>query len=148
MKQESIAIFAKGCFWDVEKHFSNIRGVISTRCGYTGGFIPHPSHMEITGEKTGHVHAVKISFDPNIISYEDLLDIYISIPFAQSTPPTYFQSIIFYANEEQRSIAIKKTQNLPYPVLIKNVSTFYPASEFHQHHWQKNILSKHLDLLP
>ena len=145
MHHTSIAIFAKGCFWDVEKHFTNVNGVISTLCGYTGGFIPHPSHMEITSGKTGHVHAVKINFDPDIISYESLLDIFMSIETPQSFSP-HFQSAIFYIDEEQKQKAISKIKSQP--ILIKNATTFYPATEFHQHHWLQNTLPKHTSPLP
>lgn len=140
MEKEAIAIFAKGCFWDVEKHFINIKGVISTLCGYTGGTIPHPSHMEITSGKTGHVHAVKINFDPSIISYESLLDIFLSITPPQSFSP-HFQSVIFYTDEKQKQQAITKIKSRQ--IAIKNATTFYPATEFHQQHWLKNTSLKH-----
>ena len=148
MEQRATAIFAKGCFWDVESYFTNIQGIFSTQCGYTGGFIPHPSHMEITSGKTGHVHAVEIKFYPEIISYEELLDIYISIPFTPSAQTPHFQPIIFYTNEDQKRVAHNKIQTLSLPISIKNASTFYPASDFHQHYWKKNSLSKQASTLP
>ncbi|MFA6410983.1 MAG: peptide-methionine (S)-S-oxide reductase MsrA, partial [Candidatus Buchananbacteria bacterium] len=82
-KNLEIATFAEGCFWGVQATFSQINGVIKTLVGYTGGHIKNPTYEQVCSNKTGHAEAIQIKFDPQIISYEKLLDI-----FWQSHNPT------------------------------------------------------------
>ncbi len=148
MKNNSRAIFAGGCFWDLEKHFEHLDGVISTRCGYTGGIVPNPTHMEISAGRTGHVHAVEIIFNPAIITFDRLLDIFFAVhnpTVRQSTTPQ-FRSAIFYTDDNQRRQAAEKIRSLAAaerygaPILteINMAGVFYPAAEYHQHYWQKH----------
>ncbi len=144
MKKTSRAIFAAGCFWELEKIFTKLNGVISTRCGYTGGRVPNPTHMEVSSGKTGHVHAVEIIFDSSKISYLQLLEIFFTThdPSDYKQPPQ-FHSAIFYTNNSQKELALNKIQQLnslnkyssPIVTFVKLAHTFYPATKHHQHHW-------------
>ena len=158
MEDTSIAIFAGGCFWELEENFSHTAGILSTRCGYTGGKIPHPSHMEIISGKSGHVHALEIIYYPKQISYNKLLDIFFSAhnPTLSYSSKPHFNSVIFYTTDEQQQQAFEKISYLektnqysdPISTQIKKATTFYPATEFHQHYLQKKHIKNHNSFLP
>ena len=147
-----IATFGAGCFWGVEASFQKIKGVISTKVGYMGGKTKNPSYEEVCTDKTGHVEVVQITYDPLIVSYEKLLDIFWIIH-----DPTQlnrqgldigiqYRSVIFYHSEEQKQIAEKSKQKqlLRYKkeimTDITSAEEFYPAEEYHQHYFEKNRL--------
>ena len=140
------ALLAGGCFWDLQSAFKNKSGIISTRIGYTGGRVPNPTFMEIYGGKTGHVEAVEITFNNQMISYKQILEIF----FANHDPTNHnsegkllasqHRSAIFYFDDTQKQIAKEKitelqTQNqYTFPIIteIKKATMFYPASPYHQ----------------
>ncbi|CAG1066394.1 Peptide methionine sulfoxide reductase MsrA [uncultured bacterium] len=140
------AIFAAGCFWGVEETFRNIKGVVSTLVGYTGGHTENPSYREVCSDTTGHAEAVEVTFDPEMVSYKELLDAF----WASHDPTTpdrqgpdigsQYRSAIFYHGEEQKRLAeeSKKDLNasgvysLPVVTEISEASEFYPAEEYHQ----------------
>ncbi|MGA2655116.1 MAG: peptide-methionine (S)-S-oxide reductase MsrA [Gammaproteobacteria bacterium] len=145
------ATFAAGCFWGVEETFAQTPGVISTRVGYTGGHTENPNYPQVCSDTTGHAEAVEITFDPNIVSYEKLLDI-----FWHKHNPTLlnrqgpdvgsqYRSVIFYHNEMQKQLAEQSKKNLeqahvfakPIVTEIVPAVTFYPAEEYHQKYLQK-----------
>src|SRR5205809_7945818 len=115
---DMLATFAAGCFWGVEATFSNIRGVIKTEVGYTGGHAQNPTYEQVCSHKTGHAEAVRIHYDPKQISYEALLDIF----WRAHNPTTLnrqgpdvgdqYRSAIFYHNEEQKQAAELSKQTL------------------------------------
>lgn len=149
------ATFAAGCFWGVEETFRRLKGVKSTMVGYTGGHFENPTYQDVCSGKTAHAEAVQIAFDPNEISYEDLIKTF----FQRHNPTTrnqqgpdigsQYRSGIFYHSLEQkkRAEAYKKMLNesgkYPKPIVteITPASTFYRAEEYHQ----KYLMQKGLD---
>jgi methionine-S-sulfoxide reductase len=143
------AIFAAGCFWGVQYYFDQVPGVTNTTAGYTGGHIENPTYEMVCYEGTGHAEAVLIEFDPKKISYETLVK-----QFFRMHDPTQmnrqgpdvgdqYRSAIFYYNDDQKTTAEKIRENLqpnfekPIATEITEVSTFYPAEEYHQKYTEK-----------
>jgi peptide-methionine (S)-S-oxide reductase len=148
------ATFAGGCFWCMEPPFDKRDGVISTTSGYTGGQEPDPTYKEVSRGGTGHAEAVQIVYDPEQITYRELLDVY-----WHNIDPTdasgqfcdkgdQYRSEIFYHNEQQKREAIRSKQALiekqPFPgsvvTRITPATRFYPAEDYHQDYYQKNPL--------
>ncbi|MGL4697237.1 peptide-methionine (S)-S-oxide reductase MsrA [Enterococcus larvae] len=146
------AIFAGGCFWCMIQPFDQQPGILSVISGYTGGHVPNPTYEQVKSYSTGHTEAVEITFDPDIISYQALVEIY-----WQQTDPTdalgqfedrgdNYRPVIFYQNEEQKSIAEKSKHTLESSgrfkekivTTIEPASTFYPAEEYHQDFYKKD----------
>lgn len=146
---DQVAILAGGCFWCTEAVFLDVVGVKSVESGYTGGQTVNPTYKQICGGDTGHAEAIRITFDPQQISYADLLDIF----FATHDPTqlnrqgndigTQYRSAIFPLDEEQERIAREKiaelTQELGKPVVttVEPVADWYPAEDYHQDYWAK-----------
>ncbi|MEX1026904.1 MAG: peptide-methionine (S)-S-oxide reductase MsrA [Candidatus Paceibacterota bacterium] len=143
------ATFAAGCFWGVEEAFRSTNGVVRTTVGYTGGTVPQPTYEQVCTGTTGHAEAVQVTYDPSVITYEALLDI-----FWRSHDPTQldrqgpdtgeqYRSAIFYHTDEQRAAAEtskqehQKTLDAPIATLIEPASEFYPAEEYHQQYLHK-----------
>ncbi len=147
------ATFAAGCFWGVEYKFSKIKGVVSTSVGYTGGRIKNPSYKQVCSGDTGHAEAVHIEFDPSVVSYPHLLEVFFSLhdptQLNRQGPDigTQYRSVIFIHNEEQKRAAKAMIQKLnesgryskPVVTQILPVSEFYKAEEYHQKYYDKNI---------
>jgi peptide-methionine (S)-S-oxide reductase len=153
-KQNSlqIATFAAGCFWGVEEAFSQVKGVKSTIVGYTGGWFENPTYKEVCTHRTGHAEAVQIQFDPNEVSYEQLLDVFWSIhdPTTKNRQGpdigSQYRSMIGYHTQEQELLAKKSKTDLERSsqsregiivTEIVPVSTFYKAEDYHQKYYQK-----------
>jgi peptide-methionine (S)-S-oxide reductase len=149
-----IAIFAAGCFWGVEEEFRLLPGVISTEVGYTGGTTINPTYEEVCTSRTGHAEAVKIEFDPEKISYRQLLEV-----FFENHNPTQlnyqgfdvgpqYRSAIFYQNQAQKSEAEKAKNTLqnsgkfkrPIVTKIQPSQPFYKAEDYHQKYLYKRGL--------
>jgi peptide-methionine (S)-S-oxide reductase len=146
------ATFAAGCFWGVEAAFLKVKGVLSTQVGYTGGTTLHPDYHDVCTGRTGHAEAVEIIFDPGMVSYQDLLDVFWSIhdPTQLNRQGldigTNYRSAIFTHSEEQRVAAEtskKKLQesgrfgrrNIVTEIVLAPV--FWPAEEYHQQYFEK-----------
>lgn len=146
------AIFAGGCFWCMVKPFDSLPGILSVVSGFTGGHVPHPTYQEVTTGTTGHTEAVEITFDPEQITYEELVAIY-----WQQTDPTdafgqfadrgdSYRPVIYYNSEEQRKIAEASKAALqasgrftdPIVTTIEHAEPFYPAEDYHQDFYKKN----------
>ncbi|MFC4404461.1 peptide-methionine (S)-S-oxide reductase MsrA [Gracilibacillus xinjiangensis] len=146
------ATFAGGCFWCMVKPFDQWDGVESVVSGYTGGVVKDPTYEQVKTGTTGHFEAVQITYDPNKISYQLILDLY----WPQIDPtddggqfhdrgPQY-RTAIFYHNEEQRKLAIHSKEVLINSNRFQNeivtkilpAVTFYPAEEYHQDFYKKN----------
>ncbi len=146
------ATFGAGCFWHVEDLLSKTKGVKSTKVGYIGGQLPNPTYEEVCTAKTGHAEAVEIEYDPDEISYEELLDVF----WNNHNPTTLnrqgpdvgiqYRSAIFYHNDEQKEIAEKSKQTIdksgqfekPIVTEIVPTPTFYEAEEYHQKYFKKH----------
>lgn len=153
-KQLETAIFAGGCFWCMEPPFDKLDGVISTTSGYTAGQKENPSYKEVSSGTTGHTEAVQIVFDPEKVSYAELLDVFwknidpfvINRQFCDSG--NQYRSGLYYLNQDQEKSArlslehLEKTKTIEKPVVTEIVaaSTFYPAEEYHQDYYIKNPL--------
>ncbi|EKB47743.1 peptide-methionine (R)-S-oxide reductase MsrB [Cecembia lonarensis] len=150
--KKALATFAGGCFWCIEAPFEGIDGVIAVISGYSGGKEKNPTYEEVSNGKTGHREAVQITYDPDIISYSELLDI-----FWQQFDPTdeggafydrgfQYSSAIFYHDNTQKNEAQKSLTKLeeakvfdkPIVTPIIKYSNFYPAEEYHQDYYLKN----------
>jgi len=145
------ATFAAGSFWGVEETFRRVEGVTSTSTGYTGGTKRNPSYHEVCAGQTGHTEAVEILFDPALVSYEKLLDVFWGCHDPTSHDKQgrdvglHYRSAIYYHSEAQRAAAFASRQkyeashNLKRPVItdIEPASTFYRAEEFHQRYLEK-----------
>ncbi len=146
------ATFGAGCFWHVEDLFGKIKGVKSTKVGYTGGNLTNPTYEEVCTDRTGHAEAVEIEYDPDEISYDELLDV-----FWNSHDPTslnrqgpdigiQYRSSIFFHNESQKQDAEKSKERLNSSgKFSKNIVTeiipspeFYKAEEYHQKYFKKH----------
>jgi peptide methionine sulfoxide reductase msrA/msrB len=145
------AIFAAGCFWGIEDKFRKTPGVISTEVGYTGGHVKNPTYKQVCTDNTGHTEAVKIAFDPTLISYEELLKVFFSIhdstQLNRQGPDIgrQYRSAIFYYNDEQKMAAeriikeLESTHRLGKSIATEIVpaSKFNKAEEYHQQYYEK-----------
>jgi len=143
------AIFAGGCFWGVEHHFEKLEGVASAVSGYTGGRIKNPTYKQICAGNTGHAEAVKVTYDPEKISYEQLakrfFEIHDPTQVKRQGPDigSQYRSAVFYADGKQKQIAEKLIAQLAtngYKVAteLAPASTFYKAEEHHQDYFTKH----------
>lgn len=146
------ATLASGCFWCAEAVFSIVKGVEKVEPGYTGGSKPNPTYEEVSMGTTGHVEAVQLSFDPKVISFMEILEIF----FATHDPTTMnrqgpdvgtqYRSVIFYHNEKQKETAkslieeYTKEQIWDKPIVTQVVPymTFYPAEEYHKNYFKRH----------
>lgn len=143
------ATLAGGCFWCTEAVYQNLDGVESVESGYIGGTVPDPSYEEVCSGRTGHAEAIRVVFDPDRISYADLLDIF----FATHDPTTLnrqgndvgtqYRSAIFPHDEQQEAearAAIQRAQpDWPNPIVtrIEPDAPWYPAEDYHQKYWER-----------
>ena len=145
------ATFGAGCFWKTEDKFLRVKGVIKTSVGYMGGDFPHPSYLDVLARITGHAEVAQIEYEPTLVSYEQLLEI-----FWQIHDPTslnrqgadrgeQYRSVIFYHTPEQEKIARQSQQQLQLSgkydrdivTEIKPASDYYLADEYHQQYLAK-----------
>ncbi|HEX6377749.1 MAG TPA: peptide-methionine (S)-S-oxide reductase MsrA [Nitrososphaeraceae archaeon] len=145
-----IATFAAGCFWGVEDAFMKVRGVKSTRVGYTGGNLTNPTYEDVCTDRTGHAEAIQLKYDPKEISYKELLELFWSLhnptTVNRQGPDigTQYRSSIFFHTLEQEKIAKRVKQELDGSKFHNKIVTeivpasiFYPAEEYHQKYYQK-----------
>ena len=143
------AVFAGGCFWCTEAVFDRVKGVLEVVSGYTGGTIKNPAYREICTGRTGHAEGIQITFDPQIISYKELLEIF----FATHDPTTLnqqgndrgtqYRSAIFYVDEQQKEEALSfikllEEQNVfenPIVTEVTALDVFYVAEDYHQEYY-------------
>jgi peptide methionine sulfoxide reductase msrA/msrB len=158
MKTENMkyktATFAGGCFWCVESDFEKVDGVIEAVSGYTGGDVPNPTYKQVSAGGTGHTEAIQVTYDPDKVTYKELLDI-----LWRHMDPTdaggqfvdrgsQYRPAIFYHDEEQKRIAEESKADLeksgrfskPIATEIVPLTEFYPAEDYHQDYYKKNPL--------
>jgi peptide-methionine (S)-S-oxide reductase len=145
------AAFAAGCFWHVEHALGEVPGVVSTMAGYTGGTIENPTYKQVCTDKIGHAEAVLVTFDPNEISYSQLLGVFWKIhdptQLNRQGPDvgTQYRSAIFYYNDAQHKAALDSKARLeesgkfsrPIVTEILPAGSFYRAEEYHQQYFKK-----------
>jgi peptide-methionine (S)-S-oxide reductase len=146
-----IATFAAGCFWGVEETFRQIKGVVATAVGYTGGKMKDPTYEDGCTDKTDHTEAVQVNFDSKDVSYEELLDVFWKThdPTTKNRQGpdvgTQYRSVIFFHDKEQEQIARKSKATLDKSGRFKNpivteiapAAAFYKAEEYHQQYLRK-----------
>jgi len=145
------ATFGAGCFWGVEGAFRKVPGVVETTVGYEGGMFENPAYEEVCTDTTGHAEVVQVQFDPEKISFEDLLDVFWKChnptTLNQQGPDlgTQYRSVIFYHSDEQRSLSEKSKEMLekhrvfkkPIVTQIVPAQIFYRAEDYHQRYFEK-----------
>jgi len=145
---EEQAILAGGCFWCTEAVFKDLIGVSAVESGYVGGHVEAPTYRQVCGGDTGHAEAIRVTYDPEQISYDDLLDIF----FATHDPTqlnrqgndvgTQYRSAIFPLNAEQEAAARRgierAAEGWPAPIVttIEQPGTWWPAEDYHQDYWE------------
>lgn len=148
--QKETAIFGGGCFWCTEAVFNSLKGIISATPGYAGGHIENPTYEEVSGGTTGHAEATKIEFDPDEITFNDLLMVF----FATHDPTTLnrqgndvgpqYRSIILYTTELQKKQAeeyinsIRGSFSGPIVTEVKPFEKFYEAEDYHQRYYERH----------
>lgn len=147
-----VATFAGGCFWCMQPPFDKTPGVIKTVAGYTGGRVKNPTYEQVSSQKTGHLESIEVTYDPSLIPYEKLLEV-----FWHNIDPTdgkgqfcdkgsSYHSAIFYHDEKQHQAAEHSKANLEARPEFKNkietviqpFHVFYPAEDYHQSYYKKN----------
>jgi len=145
-KRMATAIFAGGCFWGVEYHFEKQKGVLSAVSGYTGGHKEKPEYREVCDGTTGHIEAVKVTYDPEKTDYETLARLFFEIhdptQVDRQGPDIgeQYRSVIFYADEEQKQIAEKlinllKEKGYQIATRLQAATTFWEAEDYHQNYY-------------
>ena len=150
------ATFAAGCFWCLEDAFRDVKGVRSTSVGYTGGSFAHPTYQDICSGSTGHAEATQVLYDPSLISYQELLQMFwdchdpTSLNRQGANVGTQYRSAIFYNSDEQKTAAIASKERLQNrlkngKVIVTEIllmDEFYPAEEYHQHYFAKRRMAQ------
>ena len=150
------ATFGAGCFWGVEAAFRRLKGVVSTSVGYMGGHWPNPSYLDVCARVTGHAEVVQVEYDPNMISYQQLIETFWKIHDPTSLNRQgpdrgeQYRSVIFYHNSEQEIIARNSKLQLQNSgqydkdivTEIKPASDYYLAEDYHQQYFEKKQSTK------
>lgn len=146
------ATFGGGCFWCVEAIFQKVDGVLSVVSGYSGGHVENPTYKEVTGGRTGHAEVVQVTYDPQKVTFDELLEI-----FWKTHDPTtpnrqgndvgpQYRSVVFYHDDEQKLLAEKYKKELDEASIYSNsivteivpFTKFYKAEEYHQNYFNQN----------
>ena len=151
-KRTATAILAGGCFWCLEAVFLGLKGVVRVQSGYIGGHEDSPSYERVCSGDTGHAEAVRVEFAPDLLSFEDLLDVFFAI-HDPTTPNrqgndigTQYRSAIFYLSPEQEAAARAKIEQLAWegafdePIVteVEPAATFWPAEAYHDNYFARN----------
>ena len=151
-QQRAVATFAGGCFWCMQPPFDALKGVISTTAGYTGGQTKNPTYEQVSAGGTGHAESVQIVYDPKVVSYAQLLDVFwhnidpITANRQFCDEGNQYRSAIFYHDEEQKRLAEQSKKALEQSGRFKQsivtqivpATEFYPAEDYHQGYYRKN----------
>ncbi|MFO8001143.1 MAG: peptide-methionine (S)-S-oxide reductase MsrA [Marinilabilia sp.] len=149
---ESVATFGGGCFWCIEAVFKELRGVSEVTSGYSGGEMENPTYAEVSSGQTGHAEVIRITFDPDVISFRELLSVFFSVHDPTTlnrqgadVGPQY-RSAIFYHSSDQKAEAERFIEEMekdgvfgdPVVTEISSAGPFYAAEEYHQDYFKKN----------
>ena len=159
--QRELATLGGGCFWCLEAVYKDLKGVESVVSGYAGGDVENPTYEQVCGGRTGHAEVVQIAFDPQVVTYRDLLDVFFTIhdPTTKDRQgadvgPQY-RSIIFYHNPEQRAEAEaviaelerKRLWRAPIVTEIVPLEKFVPAEEYHRDYFEQNPRQRYCQIV-
>ena len=147
-----VATLAGGCFWCLEAVFEQLRGVTKVGSGYTGGHVPNPSYEAVCTGTTGHAEVVQVTFDPDQLSYRDLLGVFFTLHDPTTLDRqggdvgTQYRSAIFYRDDAQRRSAEEVVRELeaehvfddPIVTRLESLKAFYPAEEYHREYYRRN----------
>ena len=147
-----LATLAGGCFWCLEAVFEQLKGVQKVLSGYSGGHVPNPSYEAVCTGTTGHAEVTQVTFDPDVISFRDLLNVFFTIHDPTTLDRqggdvgTQYRSAIFYHDDEQRRVAEEVVRELeaehvfdePIVTRIEPLEAFYPAEEYHREYYRRN----------
>lgn len=147
-----IATFGNGCFWCTEAIFQELKGVSKAVSGYMGGEVKNPTYKEVCSGTTGHAEVLQITYDPSVISFDELLEVFwkthdpTTLNRQGNDVGTQYRSAVFYHNEEQKNLATQYKTKLdassawsdPIVTEITEASTFYPAEDYHQEYFNLN----------
>lgn len=150
--QKEVAVFGGGCFWCTEAVFEQLKGITALTSGYAGGQVENPSYYDVVEDKTGHAEVIKIEFDPTIITYEQLLEVFFAVHDPTSlnrqgadVGAQYRSIILFTTPQQQKSAAqmiatLQKSGTYQEKIVTEIVpfDTFYSAEEYHQRFYDKN----------
>jgi peptide-methionine (S)-S-oxide reductase len=148
----AVATLAGGCFWCIETVFNRLRGVESAVSGYMGGHTANPTYKDICNGDTGHAEVVQVSFDPDVISYRELLDVFFTLHDPTqlnrqgNDVGTQYRSAIFWHTPEQKAeaevviaeLTAAKQFDAPIVTEVTEATTFYPAEDYHQRYYEQN----------
>lgn len=151
-KELKTATFGAGCFWCTEAVFLNLNGVTKVVSGYSGGKVKNPTYREVCSGLTGHAEVTQITYDPKLISYADLLEVFwnthdpTTLNKQGADEGTQYRSAVFYANDEEKKIAEDYKKQLDASHVFKNpivteispLVNFYPAEDYHQNYYALN----------
>jgi peptide-methionine (S)-S-oxide reductase len=147
------ATFGAGCFWGVEAAFRRLAGVKSTQVGYAGGAMDHPTYQDVCTGRTGHAEVVEVAYDPQVVSYHDLLEVFwdnhnpTTLNRQGPDVGTQYRSVIFYHSPEQEAEARASRDaaqgRFPRPIVTQIVPavSFWPAEDYHQQYLEKRGLA-------
>jgi peptide-methionine (S)-S-oxide reductase len=152
LSQQETATLAGGCFWCLEAAFSELRGVERVQSGYSGGHVPNPSYDDVCTGATGHAEVVQITFDPDVVSFRDLLHVFFTIhdPTTLNRQGgdvgTQYRSAVFYHTAEQKAVVEQVIRELvaervwddPIVTQVVPFEAFYPAEEYHRDYFRRN----------
>ena len=150
--KREVTTLGAGCFWCVEAVFQDLQGVHQVVSGYAGGTVESPTYQQVCGGTTGHAEAAQITFDPDVLSYEELLEVFwrthdpTTLNRQGADVGTQYRSVIFYHSDEQRAIAEKSKRETdasglwPDPIVTEIVpfTNFYEAEGYHQNYYRSN----------
>lgn len=146
------ATFGSGCFWCTEAVFQDLAGVESVVSGYAGGHIKNPAYREVCEGRTGHAEVVQITYDPDVVTFETLLEVFwkthdpTTLNRQGNDVGTQYRSVVFYHDEEQKELAQQYKEKLnasgafsnPIVTEISPIDVFYPAEAYHQNYYKNN----------
>jgi peptide-methionine (S)-S-oxide reductase len=149
-KRLDVAVLGGGCFWCTEAVFAQLKGVEKVDPGYSGGNLVHPTYEQVSTGKTGHAEVVRITFDPEIISFKEILEIFFSThdptTLNRQGPDigTQYRSVIFYRDDEQKKVAAQVIEELgqenvwdpPIVTQLEPLKEFYPAEDYHKDYFK------------
>lgn len=149
---EQLATFGGGCFWCTEAVFLDVKGVSKVESGYAGGTVKNPTYKEVSTGLTGHAEVIQITFDPKVVSYEVLLEIFwnthdpTTLNRQGADEGTQYRSVVFYHNEDQKKVADQYRSQLEASKVFKSrivteispLTNYYPAEDYHQNYYALN----------